>query len=82
MNRRRVALFVILVTASIGLAAAAQQSDVVRKSGSESDCACPKEGRWNVQNLEGWMDCTGPINLKRKLKKVKDKGTIWVLEKD
>jgi len=82
MNRQRVALLVILVTASVGLAATAQQTDVVRKSGSESDCACPKEGRWNVQNLEGWMDCTGPINRKRKLKEVKDKGTIWVLEKD
>jgi outer membrane protein assembly factor BamB len=51
-------------------------------SGSRSDCVCPKEGRWNVQNLEGWMDCTGAINLKRKLKKVKDSGTIWVLEQD
>jgi hypothetical protein len=28
------------------------------------------------------MDCTGPINIKRTLSEVKDKGTIWVLEKD
>lgn len=28
------------------------------------------------------MDCTGPIDLKRKLKEVKDKGTIWVLDQD
>ena len=82
MNRQRVALLVILVTASAGLPAAAQQTDTLRKSGPGSECVCPKEGRWNAQNLEGWMDCTGPINLKRKLKKVKDRGTIWVLEKD
>lgn len=82
MNRQRVALLVILVTASVGLPAAAQQTDALRKAGSGSDCVCPKEGRWNAQNLEGWMDCTGPINLKRKLKKVKDRGTIWVLERD
>lgn len=35
-----------------------------------------------MQNLEGWMDCTGPINFKRKLKEVKDEGTIWILDKD
>ena len=82
MNRQRLALLVILVTASVGFPAAAQQRDAPAKSRSGSDCVCPKEGRWNVQNLEGWMDCTGPLNLKRKLKKVKDRGTIWVLEKD
>lgn len=82
MSRQRVALLVILVTTSVGLRAAAQQTDVRGKTGSGPGCACPKEGRWNVQNLEGWMNCTGPINLKRKLEKVKDKGTIWVLDKD
>ena len=83
MNRQHVALLAVLVTASAGLQVAAQRTDDVQgKSGSGSDCACPKEGRWKVQNLEGWMDCTGPINRKRKLKEVKDKGTIWVLEKD
>ena len=82
MNRRRVALLVTLVMTSAGLPAAAQQTHAVGRSGSGSDCVCPKEGRWNAQNLEGWMDCTGPMNLKRKLRKVKDKGTIWVLEKD
>ena len=81
MNRHYVAALAILATASIGLVAAAQQTQVRSKSGS-GGCACPKEGRWKVQNLEGWMNCTGPIDLKRKLEKVKDKGTIWVLEKD
>jgi len=80
MNRQHVTLLVIFVTALIGLPAAAQQTEA--RAGSGSDCVCPKEGRWNVQNLEGWMDCTGPINLRRTLEKVKDKGTIWVLEKD
>lgn len=82
MYRQPVAILVILVTASAGLPAAAQQADALGKSRSGSDCACPKEGRWNVQNLEGWMDCTGPIDLKQTLTKVKDKGTIWVLEED
>ena len=83
MNREHFALLVVLVTASVGLPAAAQSTDeVLGRSGSGSDCACLKEGRWKVQNLEGWMNCTGPINLKRKLKEVKDKGTIWVLEED
>lgn len=47
-----------------------------------SDCFCPKEGRWKAQNLEGYMNCTGPFNIKRKLKPVKDKGTMWVLDDD
>jgi hypothetical protein len=28
------------------------------------------------------MDCTGPVNFKRKLKPVKDKGTIFIEEED
>lgn len=82
MNRKRVVLLVILVTAWVGLRAEAEQTVVLRKAGSGSDCVCPKEGRWKVQNLEGWMNCTSPLNLKRTLEKVKDKGTIWILEKD
>jgi len=82
MNWQRRALLVILITTSGGLTAEVQQTIVRDKAGSESDCACPEEGRWKVQNLEGWMDCTGPINFKRTLDEVKDKGTIWVLEKD
>ena len=82
MNRQRLAFLVILVTASVGFPAAAQQTVARSKAESGSDCACPKEGRWKVQNLEGWMDCTGPINFKRTLEEVKDTGTIWVLEKD
>jgi hypothetical protein len=82
MSPQPVVLLVILVTASFVFPAAAQQTVAVRKAESGSDCACPKEGRWKVQNLEGWMDCTGPINFKRTLDEVKDKGTIWVLEND
>jgi hypothetical protein len=50
--------------------------------GSASDCICPKEGRWNVQNLEGAMDCRGAFVLNRKLKPVRDKGVILVMEDD
>ena len=82
MNWWRVAPVAILITASVGHSAAAQETYTLRRSASASDCVCPKEGRWNVQNLEGWMDCTGPINLKRKLKRVKDRGTIWILNED
>lgn len=83
MKLERVLMLVILVTAAPGLPAAGQKTKPVEsKSGSGSDCNCPKEGRWKVQNLEGWMNCTGPMNLRRTLEKVKDKGTIWVLESD
>jgi hypothetical protein len=83
MNLQRLSLSAVLVTAFAGLPAAAEQSDEVkRKSESSPDCTCPKEGRWKVQNLEGWMNCTGPLELRRTLEKVKDKGTIWVLEPD
>lgn len=82
MNRMHVAFPFILIMASAGLPISAQLTGAVDGFGSGSDCPCPREGRWNVQNLEGWMDCTGPIDLKRKLKEVKDKGTIWVLDQD
>jgi len=84
MNRQHVELLIILVIASVGVPAVAQQTEIRAKSGSGSgpECACPKEGHWKVQNLEGWMDCTGPIDFRKKLGEVKDKGTIWVLEED
>ena len=48
-----------------------------------TDCACPREGVWEVTNLEGWMDCSKPISFKKKLKgKDKNLGTIWILEED
>ena len=62
--------------------AAKEEARDVRASSSETDCACPKEGSWNVQNLEGWMNCTGPFDIKRKIGEVKDKGTVWVVEED
>ena len=45
-------------------------------------CLCPKEGRWNAQNLEGSMKCTGAFGLNRKLKPVRDNGVILVMEED
>lgn len=47
-----------------------------------ADCICPEEGRWNVQNLEGSMDCRGAFVLNRKLKPVRDTGIILVMEED
>ena len=48
-----------------------------------TSCSCPKEGRWDGQNLEGWMDCTGPVNFRKELgDEPQDKGTIWVLDDD
>jgi len=82
MHHWHIAFLVILIEASAGQTAAAEQKVAVGRSVSETSCSCPREGRWNVQNLEGWMDCTGPVNLKRTLSEVKDKGTIWILETD
>jgi len=84
MNRYRIALPVILLIAWFGLPAVAEETNSQGRSvsGSGSECTCPKEGHWNVKNLEGWMDCTGPINFRKKLGEVKDEGTIWVLEED
>ena len=73
MFRVRIVLPVVLVATLCALPATSQ---------GVSGCTCPKEGHWNVQNHEGWMDCTGPINFKRKLKPVKDKGRIFIEEED
>ncbi len=53
---------------------------VVARSGV--DCICPKEGRWNAQNLEGSMDCKGAFVMNRKFKPVRDNGIILVMEED
>lgn len=83
MNLQRLALLIVLLGASAALPATAERSVYVKsKTATSDDCKCPKEGRWKVQNLEGWMNCTGPVDLKRKLEKVKDEGTIWVLAED
>jgi hypothetical protein len=50
--------------------------------GSGSECTFPKEGRWNVQNLEGSMDCKGAVALSKKLGPVRDDGVIFVMEDD
>ena len=54
----------------------------VGSTGSGNESECLKEGRWNVQNLEGKMDCRGAFVMNRKLKPVKDNGVILVLEED
>ena len=69
----------LLFFAATGFAVAAEETEKPRESESPASCTCPKEGDWKVQNLEGWMNCTGPINVKRKMKEVKDEGTIWIL---
>ena len=82
MIRRHVTLLAILVISAVAVPAAAQETEANRE-GSDSDCVCPKEGRWIVTNLEGWADCTGPFNMRRKLKgKDKNRGIIWILEED
>ena len=46
---------------------------------TESACACPKPGVWEVTNLDGHMECN-VLNIKRSLKgKGKNDGTIWIL---
>lgn len=59
-----------------------QQRDVEKAPMREVACICPKEGRWNVQNLEGSMECTGAFGFDRKLKPVRDNGVILVMEDD
>lgn len=82
MIRRHVSLLVVLVLGALVVPAAAQETGAIRP-GSESDCVCPKEGRWIVTNLEGWMQCVGTFGMKRKLKaKDKNRGIIWILEED
>ena len=82
MIRRHVSLLVVLVIGALVVPAKAQETEALRP-GSESDCVCPKEGRWMVTNLEGWMQCVGTFGMKRKLKgKGKNRGIIWILEED
>lgn len=83
MNRAGLALFAISAGACVAFPAAADEMSKDEKrssSGAASDCACPLEGVWNAQNLEGWMKCTGPVNINQTLDPVKDKGTIWILD--
>lgn len=80
MNRKCLCPPLIAMATLLPVSAPAQQTP--SKSPATIDCPCPKEGHWNAQNLEGWMNCTGPVNLKRKLNEVVDKGTIWILDED
>jgi hypothetical protein len=83
-------IFAIVVALS-GYSASAQDSEKEVETGERdwsqleppASCVCPKEGRWEGQNLEGWMDCTGPVNFKKTLgNEPTDRGTIWILEDD
>jgi len=80
MHLERPVLLASLLAAWIEAPTAAQEKVAIKRSESSAECTCPKEGRWKAQNLEGWMDCTGPINFRKTLDEVKDKGTIWILD--
>ena len=82
MQFTRFAFALIPILTLPPLHAFAQDAAKVRSSTATDQCACPKEGEWKAQNLEGWMNCTGPLNIKRTLREVKDEGTIWILEDD
>ena len=82
MKHTFLALLTLPLLAMASLATAANGQVFGRTSETGASCSCPKEGEWKVQNLEGWMNCTGPIDFKRTLGEVKDKGTIWVLDPD
>ena len=72
--------FLAFSLGAIAPVSAAMAEDEDRKSEAPASCSCPLEGEWRAQNLEGWMNCTGPVNIKRKLTPVKDEGTIWILK--
>lgn len=78
MLRFQLLAFATLGSAMFACSVAAQQPSGGSRAGSQ--CICPKEGRWNVQNHEGHMKCSGPVTVKKKLKPEKDKGTIWVID--
>ena len=88
MIRRFVTLAIILAVSAIAMPVTAQETEAGRKEevgsqGSESECICPKPGRWLATNGEGWFRCVGTFGFKRKLKKEDpNKGIIWILEED
>lgn len=82
MKLRSLAIVLTPLIALSGTSVSAWAVDRVAGARSDAACSCPKQGHWKVQNLEGWMNCTGPIDFKRKLSEVKDKGTIWVLDEE
>ena len=82
MTRYLLALLIVPLFATAWQPAAAQVKASIDKTEPRAACTCPKEGEWKAQNVEGWMKCTGPVDFKRTLGEVKDKGTVWVLEPD
>lgn len=80
--RRSTTLVVILAVSALVLPVAAQETEASRQE-SESECICPKPGRWLAKNGEGWFRCVGTFGFKRKLKKEDpNKGIIWILDED
>jgi len=91
MNFRRPIILAAPILACLAFPAFAEERDdddaddapqvtAFTKRATSNDCACPKAGMWKAQNLEGWMKCTGPVNISQKLDPVKDRGTIWILD--
>ena len=78
MSVIRVALLAALVTVSVALPVEAQTTDP--RTGS--DCVCPKEGHWEMPNLEGKFECRGAALLNRKLKKNTKWGTTVMMKED
>jgi len=79
---------VILAITAVALPVAAQEAETGREEAAssqegESECVCPKPGRWLAKNGEGWFRCVGTFGFKRKLKKEDpNKGIIWILAED
>ena len=82
MTRLFVMLAVILVLVTFAMSAAAQEAGALLNE-PDSECTCPKPGRWMAKNHEGWMRCVGTLGFKRKLKKEDpNPGIFWILEED
>ncbi len=65
-----------------GLPSETGEEDGLPKTGGGSDCICPKEGHWEMPNLEGWFKCKGAAILNRKLKKHMKYGTTVMMNDD
>ena len=55
MHLDRVVFLTTLLTACMVMPASAQDAIAVSRAKTDGDCTCPKEGRWNAQNLEGFL---------------------------
>lgn len=90
--KKQISRFVMaMALAVLSCSSLAQETDTEVETGERDwsqldppeSCFCPREGRWKGKNLEGWMDCTGPVNFKKTLgNEPRDQGTIWIVEDD